>query len=259
MRFQYQYKLSGGERRAGVCEASSKDAVFAILKKNGIKPFDVKLAPGFFNRLQSFGKRGLAIAVLSLGCVALAIAIVVLDTSQSSSVGTFLDDAVRRQIIGDPAVIDQGVRTGWADIFALEGDRFLASFAIPGVPPAVRSTSEEKIREALSSEQSRQKGSSCAQSSLEARQVFAIVAGMKDELRQFLADGGSIVQYGRLLVQRQEQEIDYYNRAKNEIEIASQTGDGANLNALWTKRNLELKRMGIKTVFLPDPKNEIPR
>ena len=75
---------------------------------------------------------------------------------------------------------------------------------------------------------------------------------MKAELCQFLAEGGSVTQYGRLLVMRQEQEIDYYNRAKNEIEIAAQKGDAVALDELWVKRNLTLKKMGIRTILLPE-------
>ena len=260
MKFLYQYKLSGGERRAGECEAPSKDAVFALLKKSGIKPFDVKLAPGVFNRILSFGKRGLAIAVLGVLCAVLAAVVLVFrteNTSLQSSLSTLnssLDDATRRQLIGDPAIIDQGVRTGWADVFECEGDWFLASFAIPGVAPAIRSTTEEKINEALQCPPP----PSTSTLSLEARQIRAIVSGMKAELRQFLAEGGSVTQYGRLLVRRQEQEIDYYNRAKNEIEIAAQKGDAGALDELWAKRNQTLKKMGIRTILLPEKKDANP-
>ena len=258
MRFQYQYKLSGGERRAGICDAPSKDAVFSLLKKEGIKPFDVKLAPGVFNRIRSFGKRGLAIAVLAVLCAVLAVAVGRRTSTPSGAVALAdsLDSALRRQLIGDSAIIDQGIRTGWADVFSLEGDRFLASFAIPGASPAIRSTTEEKLKEALSANTA--SGASLRQDvgeSLESRQIVAIVAGMKSELRQFVADGGSFVQYGRLLVQRQEQEIAYYNRAKNEIDVVAEKGDVVELKALWKRRNGELKRMGIRTVLLPTKKN----
>ena len=60
-----------------------------------------------------------------------------------------MDDTTRRQIIGDTAIIEKGIRTGWADVFDLEGERFLASFAIPGVPAGQRSTTVDEIRKAL--------------------------------------------------------------------------------------------------------------
>ena len=60
-----------------------------------------------------------------------------------------LDDMTRRQVIGDTAVIEKGVRVGWADVFETEGERFLASFAIPGVKAGQRSTTEQALQEAL--------------------------------------------------------------------------------------------------------------
>ena len=62
-----------------------------------------------------------------------------------------MDDTTRRQIIGDTAIIEKGIRTGWTDVFELDGERFLASFAIPGVPAGQRSTTVEEIQKALDS------------------------------------------------------------------------------------------------------------
>ena len=162
------------------------------------------------------------------------------------------DSTTRRQIIGDTAVIEKGIRTGWADVFELEGERFLASFAIPGVPAGQRSTSEVKLRDALHSTPT---PSTCTSGSdgLEARQIRAMVEGMKDELRRYLAAGGTIPGYGRRLVQRQEEEIAYYNRAKAEIEAAQKTKmPAAQLNDLWEKRNESLRQMGVKLVPMPE-------
>jgi hypothetical protein len=36
-------------------------------------------------------------------------------------------DTTRRQVIGDAFLIEKGLRTGWSDVFAHEGERFLAS------------------------------------------------------------------------------------------------------------------------------------
>ena len=76
---------------------------------------------------------------------------------------------------------------------------------------------------------------------------------MKAEARRFTKAGGSIAQYGRLLVRRQEEEIAYYNRAKAEIENAQKSKiPEAQLNALWEKRNESLRQMGVKLVPMPD-------
>ena len=80
-----------------------------------------------------------------------------------------------------------------------------------------------------------------------------MVEGMKDELRRYLAAGGTIAGYGRRLVQRQEEEIAYYNRAKTEIEAAQKANmPVAQLNDLWEKRNESLRQMGVKLVPMPE-------
>ena len=53
-------------------------------------------------------------------------------TGREAKATSFLTAQTRRQVIGDVAVIEKGIRTGWADAFEREGDRFFASFAIPG-------------------------------------------------------------------------------------------------------------------------------
>ena len=80
-----------------------------------------------------------------------------------------------------------------------------------------------------------------------------MVEGMKDELRRYLAAGGTIAGYGKRLVQRQEEEIAYYNRAKAEIEAAQKAKmPAAQLNDLWEKRNESLRQMGVKLVPMPE-------
>lgn len=203
-------------------------------------------APGVINWLFGPGKRWIAITVLLVAAIALWVgyyrASVRLQESQ-----VFLDDTTRRQVIGDAAVIEKGIRTGWADVFDNDGDRFLSSFAIPGVRAGVRSVAEDRIAYCL--EHDVQPLSS---DTLEARQIKAMVIGMKEELREFIAAGGTISEYGTRLVQRQEEEIGYYNRVKNELDKADESGmpDGE-LMALWERRNGQLRAMGIRLVSFP--------
>ena len=251
MKFLYEYRTSNNACHKGVVAARNKDAAFAALKAQGVKPSRLVEAPGLFNKLFGKGKRWLAIAVLAALCVTLAVIIRSTPTPPTyTSLDASLDSTVRRQIIGDQAIIEQGIRTGWSEVFTLEGDRFLASFAIPGTAPAVRSTTEEEVLKALST---KHQALSTRSASLEARQIRAMVEGMKQELRDFLADGGTIVEYGAELVKRQEQEIGYYNRAKAEIDAAVKSGmQEAQLTELWEKRNAALRAMGIKLVPMPE-------
>ena len=254
MKFRYGYRTKDNEKVEGVVSATSREDVYAQLRREGRKPYMVEPLPGLLNRLSGISKRWIAIALLAVVCVALSVIILSTPTpSTYTSLDASLDSPVRRQPIGDAAVIDKGIREGWVDVFALEGDRFLASFAVPGTPPAIRSTTEEKLREALDHEPSKHPNLPNIQTSLEARQIRAIVEGMKQEIREFIADGGTIRQYGRRLVQRQETELGYYHRAKVELDraIAEKRGKDA-INALVEKHNAALRKIGVKPLVLPD-------
>ena len=256
MKFRYGYRTKDNEKVEGIISATSREDVYAQLRREGRKPYMVEPLPGLLNRLSGVSKRWVAIGALAFVCVALAIAVgrVVLNAPQPSSLDASLDAPTRRQPIGDAAVIDKGIREGWADVFTLEGDRFLASFAVPGTAPAIRSTTEEEIKKAISSDSSLiPHPSSLGSASLEARQIRAMVSGMKQELREFIADGGTIKQYGRRLVQRQEAELGYYHRAKTELDraIAEKRGEDA-INALIEKHNAALRKIGVKLLVLPD-------
>ena len=246
MKFIYGYKTSDNERREDVIRAASRDAAYAALKRDGIRPFSVELAPGFFNRLSAIGKRWFAIAALAVLAAVLAFALKRERVETDILLSQFADKT-RRQVIGDAAVIDKGVRTGWADVFSKEGDRFLASFAIPGVAAGVKTTSENALKDAL-----KNTVRPSETDPIEVRQIKALVEGMKDELRQYLADGGSIVEYGRAVVARQEEELGYYNRAKAELEAVAKELSEDELEELWEKRNSSLRRMGIRLIPMPE-------
>lgn len=246
MKFIYQYRTPDNKQHRASIKAASKEAAYAILKAQGIKPSRVEEAPGFLNKLFGKGKRWIAIAVLAV--IALAAIMFSLDARRTVRVVHEFDDITRRQVIGDTAIIEKGIRTGWSDVFAEEGERFLASFAIPGVPAGQRNTKVDEIEAALSRRIEVEETDG-----IEARQIKSMVEGMKQELRQFIVDGGTIVEYGQRLVARQEQELGYYNRAKSEIDTAHRSGMGqAHVVELWEKRNASLRRMGVKLIPLPE-------
>lgn len=247
MRFLYEFKTSENERRSGEIVAASRDDAYARLKKSGIRPYKVDLAPGFFNRVMSIGKRGFAIVVL---VVALLVAVVLLlSTFKTLRVSQeFQMSKTRRQVIGDTAVVEKGIRSGWDFAFSEDGERFLASFAVPGVQAGKRNTTEHEIVRSLDRSVFPEPGDS-----IEVRQIKCMVEGMKDELRAFLAAGGSVVEYGNALVRRQEEELGYYNRAKAEISNAVKKGlPRAEVEALLDDRNSGLRRMGIRLVSPPE-------
>lgn len=246
MKYTYAYKSSDGARHEASMEAESREAVFEALRRDGIRPIKVVAADGS----KANGEvRGVRRRVVGLAA-ALAAIVAVIATSLYNRVSApplpeFESGQTRRQIIGDTAIIDKGIATGWSDVFPEEGDRFFASFAIPGVRAGQRNTTVEEIKAALDRdvEVSDSDG-------LEARQVKSMVAGMKAEARAYINAGGSIVDYGKRLTERQDAEIAIYERAKAEIDHARKTMSQDDFIALWEGRNDQLRNLGIKLVPL---------
>jgi chorismate synthase len=118
-------------------------------------------------------------------------------------------------------------------------------FAVPGVKAGQRSTTVEELQAALSRhiEPSDSDG-------MEARQIKSMVEGMKAEARAYIAAGGSIVEYGRRLTERQDAEIAIYERTKAEIDEARKTMAEDAFLSLWEVRNDRLRNLGIKLVPL---------
>ncbi len=239
-------------RHTGEYAARSKAAVYDELRTKGIKAFGVEPAPGLLNRLGGIvGWRIAIIVLLALGFVAASLAYF-----WEKAEAPVVEDSVflsktRRQIIGDAAVIEAGIKNGWRDVFAEEGERFLASFAVPGVPAGVRTTNANELEKALG-----RVVQISDDDAMEAKQIKSMVEGMKDELRGYLAEGGTIAQYGERLVERQEQELSYYRRIKEEIESAAKSGIPEDeLEAKWKAGNAELRNMGIRLVPMPETGN----
>ena len=156
MKFIYEYRTPDNARHSGVVHAADTEAAYAALKKQGIKPSRLSEAPGLFNKLFGKGKCWMAIGFLAVVAVVLALGRArTLPSPPLTSVDAVLDSTTRRQPIGDAAVIDEGIRTGWSEVFDLEGERFLASFAIPGTHPSVRVTTEDALEKALAHQPSK--------------------------------------------------------------------------------------------------------
>lgn len=247
MKFVYEYRTSENELRSGFVSAASRDAAYAALRLDGIRPSRMKEAPGFFNWLSGRGRRYWAVTLL-LGIAVAAVGVSVSMKAELENVQAVFEEMERRQIIGDATYVEKEILTGWSSVFEHEGERFLAGFAVPGVSVSVRNTTEEEIVAALKRSVPPHAGDS-----IEARQIKSIVEGMKQELRRFLAQGGTIVEYGKRLVERQEREIAYYNRAKNEIGMLKRNGaDDKAVMSLWEMRNANLRAMGIRQVAFPE-------
>ena len=90
-----------------------------------------------------------------------------------------------------------------------------------------------------------------------------IVAGMKREMKAYLAGGGTVDGYLAELEKRQRLELSYRERAEQRLNelLREQKGDGRRQDggspykvayAYWLKANASLKSMGIYELALPD-------
>ena len=249
MKFRYGYKTSDGERHEGVYSASSRDAVYAELKKQGIRPYFVELAPGLINRILSIGKRGFAILLLAVG---LAVALVYgykLTRTNSTYIDSLTSPQPRHQIWGDPALMAELARTDYAEVFANEGERILARFAQPGVGVDVKMSDASRLGPLVG----KCLDSAIALNDTDVREVAElkrIVMWMKEELRRYLSDGiGTPERYVRRLIERQMAEIqmeaDVAMRLRNEKDPA-----------VWRQYNERLRAAGLKAIPVPQKEPE---
>lgn len=250
MKYTYAYKTSDGTRHEATMVAKSREEVFAELRKQGIKAIKVIAADGSKANGEVRGVRKRVVTAL-VAFVALAVGVVAYFSGtrtggvSAPSEPSFATDQDRRQIIGDAAIIEKNIRNGWSDVFELEGERFLASFAIPGVKAGQRNTSEKEFQAALV-----HRCEVKPTDSLEVQQIKAMVEGMKNEARRYIAAGGSIVEYGKRLTERQDAEISVYSRVKADLDKARRNMKDEEFMTYWEKRNDELRNLGIKTVGL---------
>lgn len=255
LKFQYAYRDCNNERHDDIVVASSKDEAYKFLRSRGVKPIFVAPAPGLLNRFAGIGVKGFAIValvvlVLILGMLSFSRGYGRAQLTVNDEFENAMNARMRRQLIGDVAIIEKGLRTGWADVFESEGERFLASFAVPGEPAAQRSTCESNIVAALSV-----RCEPNAKDGIEARQIKSMVEGLKDELRRYLAAGGSVAGYGRRLVVRQEEEIRCYQQARQQVENAVRRNVPIReVDAMLDRYNASLRGMGIRPIVMPKKK-----
>ena len=268
MKFLYEYRTSDNVRQSGVIRASTRDAAYAQLREKGIKPTRVTDAPGFLNKLFGRGKRWMAIGVLSAVCGVLSFVFLVPDLAlpensalralhsaliSHSALRTPHSALPRAQIYGDPEILRQLAESGWREVFPQGGDQLLAAFAQPGVEVDSFYRMPQRGAAEFVELCGRQLESVAAsevavadEDGDEVRTMKRIVAGMKEELREYLADGGTAEKYYRRLLARQEEEARLRQRVITEVN--SEIERGGDAKALLRERNSELRTMGIMPV-----------
>lgn len=250
MKYTYAYKTGDGVRHEDTMNAPSREEVFMALRKKGIKAIKVVAADGSKANGEIRGvRKRVVVGLLGLVAVGVGVATFVVvkkspprgeDVAAIAPIKRAIMEQTRRQVVGDVAVIEKGVLTGWGDVFEHEGDRFLASFAIPGVKAGIRNTTEGELAAAL-----KRKVDASETDSLEARQIKAMVEGIKNEARSYIEAGGTIPDYAKRLTERQDAEVAVYERAKDQFEAAKKTKSREELIVYWEELNNQLRRLGI--------------
>ena len=232
MKFIYQYRTPNNKQHKAFITAPTKEAAYAALKAQGIKPGRVEEAPGFFNKLFGKGKRWMAIGVL--GALCLMLCVVLIRTPHSALRTPHLETLDRAQLYGDPVVIAECEAAGWTNVFTSAFDCRLAAYAVPG--RVVGKTAPVTVP-----------ADPCALVAIantdlaEIAQMKRMVNGMKRELAEYLIDGGSVESYLKRLDIRQRAEKNFYDLAKAKVQRAKDHSE-------WKAKNEELRAMGLPMV-----------
>ena len=232
--------------------AESREAVFAELRKQGIKAIKVVAADGSKANGEIRGVRK-RVVVLFVGCavVLTGVAVFIL-TSRSSTVALPKNAAQplpRQEIVGDRS------RIGKPDeLFVLKAERFLARFAEPGRSfdaPESEWPSKADFEAAV-----RNQITFTATEFTERIDFKRMVSWLKVEYVNYIRGGGYVSGYIKDLIKRQQMEIgrrEEHERHLQELLVNVKSDHKKQREAYdyWLKANAQLQSMGIYQLSLP--------
>ena len=259
MKYTYAYKSSDGTRHEASMDAESREAVFAALRERGIKAIKVVAADGSKANGEIRGVRKRIVAAIAI-FVAIIVGVFAFFLGESNnrtidqSNGSL--SSPRHQIYGDPAIMENFERGDFGEVLTNKADKMLAWFAQPGrlmSPPDVKPQlmADEFAATYCNMSPSWREVSDTPRQfspddSREVRELKQIVNGMREELREYLANGnGTPRSYWRRLNERLAEEQRIYERTRKELE-------GNASPALRAERNAALRNLGLRTI--PSPK-----
>lgn len=257
MKYTFAYKTSDGARHEGALDAGSRDEAFEVLRGRGIRPIKVVAADGSKANGEVRGvRRRVAAALVALAAlVAGVVAYLGGERTGAATAANSEASAPRHQIYGDPAVVSAFERGEFGGVLPRDGDRLLAVFAQPGKLMCAKGANPRRIDE-----------KSCAAFEAYARNDLAvendisidnaesreitelkqIVNGMREEMREYLANGnGTPRSFWRRLNERTAQEMQIYERTRRELEKEIS-------EEVWEQKNDALRRLGLRTIANPN-------
>lgn len=227
MKYQYFYQTKENENRSGWIAAKDRADAYTQLRKQGIRPYRVK------------GEDPLRWQPWALGATIAALALALVCALVFGRGGSGRQPASRRQLVGDRSVISRGLENGWEGVFATRLDRYLAAYAQPGwiaIPPEVTPEETAAFAQELATPLAYGDGDGP-----EVVLLKNIVAKMREEMRDYLAQGGSVADYLRFLEDRQDDERAFRNQAADRVARAPESmREGYRLNV-----NVRLREMGL--------------
>ena len=256
MKYTYAYKTSDGVRHEDSLDANSRDEVFEVLRGRGIRPIKVVAADGSKANGEVRGLRKRAVAGLVALAAVVAGVVAYLGGERTGAATTAVSEvsAPRHQIYGDPATVEGLERGDFAAHLPRLGDQMLAVFAQPGKLMCARGANPWRIDDKSHAAFEAYAKSDLAvendiaidaSDSREITELKQIVNGMREEMREYLANGnGTPRSFWRRLNERTAQEIQIYERTRRELE--KETSE-----AVWEQKNDALRRLGLRTI--PNP------
>lgn len=267
MKYTYAYKESDGTRHEASINASSRDAVFALLREKGIRPIKVVAADGSKANGENHGVRRrfvfLAVITTFLGtCIVVSFFQRPSASPDDGSVDTQVLSAlpqtseVVRELVALPLARQQiaGLRVRVEelppDFFACEAESFLARFAEPGRPYVAP---ESEWPDSADFESALKNQIWYAETEFTERiDLKRIVAGMKQELRAYLRGGGDARGYCEALIERQNAEISSRTKFETKLNELVSAGDWKVAYEYLLKANSHLQSMGIYPLSVPE-------
>ena len=231
MKYRYLYQTKNNENKEGWINAKSRENAYAELRKAGIRPYRV------------IGDDPLNWKPYAAGA-----AIVLLATALAAVLLVGREDRrphPRAQLVGDRAVIDAGVYSGWTNVLFSALDLRLALYAQPGrYVDSPKPTDEECVAlKAALDEPVPYVGGEPP----EHRMLKNIVAKMREDMRAYIADGGDVAGYFDFLDERQLQEREFREKALDTVYRAPESLR----ERAWLGVNARLKDMGIEPLSRP--------
>lgn len=252
MKYTYAYKTSDGVRHEDSMNASSREEVFETLRAKGIKAIKVVAADGSKANGEVRGVRKRVVAAVAVA-VALAAGTVAYlaggrrNAPQGDVGGDTAILSPRHQIYGDPAIVSRFDNGDFTDVLDREGDRLLAAFAQPGkicggVSRLPTAAFDVYAANDLATDRDLP---ILPDDSREAQELKQIVNGMREEMREYLANGnGTPRSYWRRLNERSLSEMQIYERIVRELKNETS-------HDVWEEKNEALRRLGLRTI--PNP------